>query len=222
MSRGDRRRADATTPGPSRRCCSCRTSRSPPRCSLRRWSSTAARSRPCATELAAELEARGSGLVLRNVAGGWRLFTHPDPQPIVERFVLSSRQARLTKAALETLAIVAYKQPVDPPPGERDPGRELRRGAARARGSRADRGGRTRRRPRPPGAVRDDAAVPRAAGAAVARVAAVARAAAWMRTPMREDAADRRRSTPRTRGRELRRGRRRRRPPTDEPVDAEG
>ena len=51
-------------------------------------------------------------MVLRNVAGGWRLFTHPDTAPEVERFVLSSRQARLTKAALETLAIVAYKQPV--------------------------------------------------------------------------------------------------------------
>jgi len=62
--------------------------------------------------LAAELEDRGAGVVLRNVAGGWRLFTHPDTAPAVERFVLSSRQARLTKAALETLAIVAYKQPV--------------------------------------------------------------------------------------------------------------
>ncbi len=62
--------------------------------------------------LAKELEDRGSGLVLRNVAGGWRLFTHPDVAAMVERFVLSSRQARLTKAALETLAIVAYKQPV--------------------------------------------------------------------------------------------------------------
>ncbi len=59
-----------------------------------------------------ELDVRGSGLVLRNVAGGWRLFTHPDAAATVERFVLSSRQARLTKAALETLAIVAYKQPV--------------------------------------------------------------------------------------------------------------
>ncbi len=59
-----------------------------------------------------ELEDRGAGVVLRNVAGGWRLFTHPDTAPEVERFVLSSRQARLTKAALETLAIVAYKQPV--------------------------------------------------------------------------------------------------------------
>lgn len=62
--------------------------------------------------LALELSDRGSGLVLRNVAGGWRLFTHPDAQTVVERFVLSSRQARLTKAALETLGIVAYKQPV--------------------------------------------------------------------------------------------------------------
>ena len=62
--------------------------------------------------LAKELDDRGAGVVLRNVAGGWRLFTHPDAAPEVERFVLSSRQARLTKAALETLAIVAYKQPV--------------------------------------------------------------------------------------------------------------
>jgi segregation and condensation protein B len=63
-------------------------------------------------QLARELEERGSGLVLRNVAGGWRLYTHPDTAGVVEQFVLSSRQARLTKAALETLAIVAYKQPV--------------------------------------------------------------------------------------------------------------
>lgn len=62
--------------------------------------------------LSRELEDRGSGVVLRNVAGGWRLYTHPDTAPTVEQFVLSSRQARLTKAALETLAIVAYKQPV--------------------------------------------------------------------------------------------------------------
>jgi segregation and condensation protein B len=59
-----------------------------------------------------ELDDRGSGLVLRNVAGGWRLYTHPEAAPVVEQFVLSSRQARLTKAALETLGIVAYKQPV--------------------------------------------------------------------------------------------------------------
>lgn len=63
-------------------------------------------------QLHKELEDRGSGLVLRNVAGGWRLYTHPDTAAVVEQFVLSSRQARLTKAALETLSIVAYKQPV--------------------------------------------------------------------------------------------------------------
>jgi segregation and condensation protein B len=63
-------------------------------------------------DLAAGYEARSGGVVLRNVAGGWRLSTHPDAAPFVERFVLSSRHSRLTRAALETLSIVAYKQPV--------------------------------------------------------------------------------------------------------------
>jgi segregation and condensation protein B len=62
--------------------------------------------------LQTRLDERVSGLVLRDIAGGWRLYSHPDAAEVVERFVLSSRQARLTKAALETLAIVAYKQPV--------------------------------------------------------------------------------------------------------------
>jgi segregation and condensation protein B len=62
--------------------------------------------------LGEDLRATGSGIVLRAVAGGWRLYTHPDARATVERFVLSSRHTRLTKAALETLAIVAYKQPV--------------------------------------------------------------------------------------------------------------
>jgi segregation and condensation protein B len=64
------------------------------------------------TELASEYEARQSGILLRQVAGGWRLFTNPQVAPFVEHFVLSSRHSRLTRAALETLAIVAYKQPV--------------------------------------------------------------------------------------------------------------
>src|SRR5262245_22748311 len=63
-------------------------------------------------ELALEYEGRASGLTLKEVAGGWRLYTSPDVAPWVERFVLSSRHARLTKAALETLSIIAYKQPV--------------------------------------------------------------------------------------------------------------
>ncbi|HSJ51507.1 MAG TPA: SMC-Scp complex subunit ScpB [Actinomycetota bacterium] len=63
-------------------------------------------------ELARTYEEREAGIVLRNVAGGWRLTTHPDAAPVVEEFVVSSRHSRLTKASLETLAIVAYKQPV--------------------------------------------------------------------------------------------------------------
>ena len=59
-----------------------------------------------------EYERAGSGIVLRNVAGGWRLFSNPSESSVVEKFILSSRHARLTKAALETMAIVAYKQPV--------------------------------------------------------------------------------------------------------------
>src|SRR5688572_20811935 len=63
-------------------------------------------------DIAEECRTRGSGVILRQVAGGWRLATHPEAAPYVEQFILSSRHARLTKASLETLAIVAYKQPV--------------------------------------------------------------------------------------------------------------
>lgn len=59
-----------------------------------------------------EIDAAGRGVVLREVGGGWRMYTHPDAAPYVERFVLTVQQPRLTQAALETLAIVAYKQPV--------------------------------------------------------------------------------------------------------------
>jgi segregation and condensation protein B len=52
------------------------------------------------------------GFVLREVAGGWRLYTSPDSGPWLERFVLGHRTARLSPAALEVLAIVAYKQPI--------------------------------------------------------------------------------------------------------------
>lgn len=62
--------------------------------------------------LAAAYEEEDAGIVLRNVAGGWRLYTNPGAAPVVERFILASRHTRLTKAALETLSIVAYKQPV--------------------------------------------------------------------------------------------------------------
>jgi len=63
-------------------------------------------------ELAAEYDADGRGFELRSVAGGWRLYTRPDCAAYVERFVRDGQQARLTQAALETLAVVAYRQPV--------------------------------------------------------------------------------------------------------------
>jgi segregation and condensation protein B len=62
--------------------------------------------------LAAEYAARGSGIQVSNVAGGWRLYTAPEHATFVERYLLDGQQARLTQAALETLAVIAYRQPV--------------------------------------------------------------------------------------------------------------
>ncbi|GAC1588634.1 MAG: SMC-Scp complex subunit ScpB [Acidimicrobiales bacterium] len=63
-------------------------------------------------ELAAIYEAEDRGFVLVRVAGGYRYQSHPDMAAYVERFVLDGQSAKLSAAALETLAIVAYKQPV--------------------------------------------------------------------------------------------------------------
>jgi segregation and condensation protein B len=63
-------------------------------------------------ELAAEYDEQGRGFDLRHVSGGWRLYTRESSAPYVERFVRDGQQARLTQAALETLAVVAYRQPV--------------------------------------------------------------------------------------------------------------
>lgn len=52
------------------------------------------------------------GLVLNQVAGGWRLYTSPEALPYLERFAATDRATRLSSAALETLAVVAYQQPV--------------------------------------------------------------------------------------------------------------
>jgi segregation and condensation protein B len=62
--------------------------------------------------LAAEYDADGRGFELRNLSGGWRLYTRASCAPFVERFVRDGQQARLTQAALDTLAVVAYRQPV--------------------------------------------------------------------------------------------------------------
>lgn len=63
-------------------------------------------------ELAAEYDATDRGFQLVQVAGGWRYQTHPDLAPYIERFVLDGQSGRMSNAALETLAIVAYKQPI--------------------------------------------------------------------------------------------------------------
>ena len=63
-------------------------------------------------ELAAEYTAESRGFDLREVAGGWRFYTRAECAPVVERFVRDGQEVRLTQAALETLAVVAYRQPV--------------------------------------------------------------------------------------------------------------
>jgi segregation and condensation protein B len=63
-------------------------------------------------EIAREYDRDGRGFELRHVAGGWRVYSRPEYAAVVERFVLDGQTAKLTQAALETLAIVAYRQPV--------------------------------------------------------------------------------------------------------------
>lgn len=64
------------------------------------------------SDLDHQLKARESGLVLKSVAGGWRLYSHPDAYPYLERFSSSATSRKLSSAAMETLAVVAYRQPV--------------------------------------------------------------------------------------------------------------
>jgi segregation and condensation protein B len=63
-------------------------------------------------EIATEYERDGRGFELRHVAGGWRIYSRAEYAGVVERFLLEGHTAKLTQAALETLAIVAYRQPV--------------------------------------------------------------------------------------------------------------
>ena len=62
--------------------------------------------------MAAELAERGSGIDLREAGGGWRMYTRARYAPYVERLILDGARSKLTRAALETLAVVAYRQPV--------------------------------------------------------------------------------------------------------------
>jgi segregation and condensation protein B len=64
------------------------------------------------SDLAEEYKSGDRGFDLREIAGGWRFYTREDCAPLVERFVSDGQEVRLTQAALETLAVVAYRQPV--------------------------------------------------------------------------------------------------------------
>ena len=63
-------------------------------------------------QLAGEFSARDSGIDLREAGGGWRMYTRSRYAPYVERLLLDGARSKLTRAALETLAVVAYRQPV--------------------------------------------------------------------------------------------------------------
>ncbi|KUG54431.1 segregation and condensation protein B [Serinicoccus chungangensis] len=62
--------------------------------------------------LAQEYAEGQRGFMLRRLGGGWRIYSRPEYAPVVERFLLGGQQARLTQAALETLAVIAYRQPI--------------------------------------------------------------------------------------------------------------
>jgi segregation and condensation protein B len=63
-------------------------------------------------QLEAEYAQAERGFTLRNIAGGWRMYSRGEFAPVVEKFILDGQQARLTQASLETLAVIAYRQPV--------------------------------------------------------------------------------------------------------------
>jgi segregation and condensation protein B len=63
-------------------------------------------------ELAAAYTEEQRGFDLREIAGGWRFYTREEYAPVVERFIQDGQEVRLTQASLETLAVVAYRQPV--------------------------------------------------------------------------------------------------------------
>jgi segregation and condensation protein B len=64
------------------------------------------------TELAQQYREQERGFQLREVAGGWRLYTHPAHHEVIEQYVLSWDTRKLSQAALEALAVIAYHQPV--------------------------------------------------------------------------------------------------------------
>jgi segregation and condensation protein B len=62
--------------------------------------------------LATDYDESNRGFAIKGIAGGWRVYSRSEYAPVVEKFLLDGAQARLTQAALETLAVIAYRQPV--------------------------------------------------------------------------------------------------------------
>ena len=96
----------------SRRCSSCPTSRWPPRVSPGCVDASPGDVEAALANLAEEYRESDRGFQLREVAGGWRFYTHPAYHDVIESYVLSWDTRRLSQAALEALAVVAYHQPV--------------------------------------------------------------------------------------------------------------
>ena len=63
-------------------------------------------------ELAAEYDESNRGFAIKGIAGGWRVYSRAEYAPVIEKFLVDGAQARLSQAALETLAVIAYRQPV--------------------------------------------------------------------------------------------------------------
>lgn len=63
-------------------------------------------------QLEAGYAAQSRGFTLRSISGGWRVYSRADYAPVVERFLMGGQQAKLTQASLETLAVIAYRQPI--------------------------------------------------------------------------------------------------------------
>ncbi len=64
------------------------------------------------TDLQQDYDGGQRGFTLRHVGGGWRIYSASAYAPVVEKFMLDGRQAKLTQASLETLAVIAYRQPI--------------------------------------------------------------------------------------------------------------
>ena len=128
-------------------------------------------------ELREHYDVDGHGVELVEIGGGWQILTRAEYTEAIERAQLAARPARLSGAALETLAIIAYRQPISRAEIEEIRGVAVGRRAQVAARARADRRRRPRRRARPSAAVRNDAGLPRALRAASSRGAAARRRA---------------------------------------------